>query len=337
MLACKLDLPIGIDVPLTILSAILAVLFTFLALASDLLWNRYIKAKRRKNRRARKAQRQSESFMVPMSRQNSNKPLLRQSNQAQEEEESEEEETEAQARYNASRDLTDEAEEMTPYRDEDSQPGTPFVGTPGVENEAEDRLAGGPRITDLTGDNVKSLSRPTILPVQNPQPPTLEPLLDSYAASNSGHSDSNVTSSNFSNSRRSSSYMGSNASSYGLKNMINTARSGASKGKNAFVATGEALYSGLTRKNIVKSFFWSVAITSMHYVGIAGLRIPSGYYTLNPYLFVLSGLISWVVCLIGCILMAQMETHLSQQLLFSFVATAGVAAMHFTGRLGVSR
>ena len=33
MLACELDLPIGINVPLTLLSAVLAVLFTFTALA----------------------------------------------------------------------------------------------------------------------------------------------------------------------------------------------------------------------------------------------------------------------------------------------------------------
>ena len=41
MLACELDLPIGISVPLTILSSILAVLFTFAALAFDLLWETY--------------------------------------------------------------------------------------------------------------------------------------------------------------------------------------------------------------------------------------------------------------------------------------------------------
>jgi NO-binding membrane sensor protein with MHYT domain len=38
-----------------------------------------------------------------------------------------------------------------------------------------------------------------------------------------------------------------------------------------------------------------------------------------------------VVCVVGCIFMSQMETHLAQQFLFSFVATTGVAAMHFTG------
>lgn len=51
MLAYELDLPIGLNVPLTILSAFLAVLFTFVALASDLVWEVLLKDKRRLYRR----------------------------------------------------------------------------------------------------------------------------------------------------------------------------------------------------------------------------------------------------------------------------------------------
>lgn len=50
MLACELDLPIGINVPLTLLSAMLAVFFTFAALASDLLWDTYMSSTRRHHR-----------------------------------------------------------------------------------------------------------------------------------------------------------------------------------------------------------------------------------------------------------------------------------------------
>ena len=135
-------------------------------------------------------------------------------------------------------------------------------------------------------------------------------------------------SSDFSDSRRSSSFMGSTRSSYGLANIIKSAHSGTAPAKNAFIATGETLYAGNTRRNIVKGFLWSLANSGMHYVGIATLRIPE---TLNPFLVVLSGLISWVVCLVGVILMLQIETHFAQQCLFSVVASTGVAAMHFTG------
>ena len=70
----------------------------------------------------------------------------------------------------------------------------------------------------------------------------------------------------------------------------------------------------------------------MHYAGIAALRIPQGYTILEPSLVMLSGLISWIVCVVGCILMAQIETHFAQQFLFAIVACCGVAAMHFTGK-----
>lgn len=112
---------------------------------------------------------------------------------------------------------------------------------------------------------------------------------------------------------------------------MHKAYQGTSPAKNAFIATGEALYDGCTTRNIVKGFIWSLAITSMHYVGIAALRVPDGYFTLDIGFVVLSALISWIVCLVGCILMLRLETNLAQQCLFSVVASTGVAAMHFTG------
>ncbi|KAI4174697.1 MAG: hypothetical protein LQ346_008193 [Caloplaca aetnensis] len=74
----------------------------------------------------------------------------------------------------------------------------------------------------------------------------------------------------------------------------------------------------------------------MHYVGILALRIPQGHVTFNPFLVVLSAAISWLVCLVGCILISKIETNLTQQLLFAAVASAGVAAMHFTGMAAVT-
>jgi len=323
MLACELDLPIGIDVPLTILSAVLAVFFTFAALASDLLWNRYTRGKKKRARKARKVLHALDTSMVPLAREASTKTLLRQSEQEQDDELSEDgEDTEAQSRFDSLRRSSfDESDNITPYRDDESRTETPSTFTSATVNGADTQP------TDLSPDNVTTTSRPFIAPLQSPMPQP-DPLLDTYEESASALSDSVHGSS-----RRSSSYMGSSASSYGLSNMINTAyKKGTSTGKNAFLATAETLYHGLTLKNIIKGLLWSLAITSMHYVGIAGLRIPRGYFVLSPFLVILSALISWVVCLMGCILMAHMETHLPQQFLFSFVATAGVAAMHFTGK-----
>jgi hypothetical protein len=136
-----------------------------------------------------------------------------------------------------------------------------------------------------------------------------------------------------STSGRSSSLMGSSSTSaFGLSSIVDTAHLTTSPAKNVFLLTGEMLYRGSTLKNIAKGFVWSLAITTMHYAGIGALRIPEGYCTLNYTLVVLSGTISWVLCVVGCILMSQMETHLGQQFLFSIAATTGVAAMHFTGK-----
>jgi hypothetical protein len=72
------------------------------------------------------------------------------------------------------------------------------------------------------------------------------------------------TSSEHSISGRSSSLLGSNStSSYGLGAMMNIAYRSTSQSKNAFLATREALYAGCTRKNVLKGFLWSLAITSM--------------------------------------------------------------------------
>ena len=142
------------------------------------------------------------------------------------------------------------------------------------------------------------------------------------------------SSSGFSTLRRSSSNGESNASSFGLSRIMEVSRlksSGGSAYGNPFVATANAIWTGLTLATIIKGFLWSLAITNMHYVGIIALHVPEGFTTFDPFLVFISGAISWIVCLVGCILMPKMETHFSQQILFSVVAAIGVAAMHFTG------
>jgi hypothetical protein len=56
MLACELDLQIGINVSLTLLSSILAVAFTFAAWESDLLWESYNRGSHRTDKSSRKKQ-----------------------------------------------------------------------------------------------------------------------------------------------------------------------------------------------------------------------------------------------------------------------------------------
>ena len=296
MLACELDLPIGIDVPLTLLSAVLAVLFTFAALASDLLWNTHVRRRRKRNRRrARMGEGISDHPSMAM-QESTLSPLLARS------------------------------EEQEEYPQAFKSVDSPLLESGGHDATASDSISDTDSIDEtrptaplLNGSVSKAaLSRPddsqTATNKQAQRPSQLRSISSQHSVSG-----------------RSDSVMSSTHSIYSLSNIMNLANRSTSPAKNAFIATGEALYSGCTVRNVLKGFLWSLAITSMHYAGIAALRIPSGSSTLEPVLVALSALISWVVCLVGCILMAQIETHFAQQFLFAVVACSGVAAMHFTG------
>lgn len=292
MLGCELDLPIGINVPLTILSSILAVFFTFAALASDLLLERY---RRRRQR---------------------NKPGWRRNRTAKKLNTDPVSDTWADSSKPYSEEVEQEQDDYSDHV-EDSEAVSLLHGIP-PESDAEATL----RASDGS-ESPLAMNRAT-----NGDPVTKFPALSTTTSP----TNTSRPSSGYPDSRRSS-FVGSTHSSHGLANIINIAHRSTAPAGNAFIATGEALYIGCTARNIVKGFLWSLAITGMHYVGIAALQVPRGYITLTPSLVILSGLISWVVCLVGVILMSKIETHLAQQFLFSVVASTGVAAMHFTGKI----
>jgi NO-binding membrane sensor protein with MHYT domain len=318
MLACELDLPIGINVPLTLLSAVLAVLITFAALASDLLWNAYKRGPPKRRRVL--ALRGAENGMIKRPsvsmHDSSSHPLLGQS--AIEDEE----------------DYSLDGEDLESPPLEDLQEEVPAGMVVDAEEERQptlDMFRVSSRINSGHEDNTSScngstLSKQLLSQGSSPSPKALRGEIDGRPSLYRSHT------SGPSISQRSDSFMGSTLSTYGLDRIMNIAYRSTAPAKNAFIATGEALYTRCTLKNVVKSFFWSLAITSMHYVGIAALRIPQGSFTLHPVLVILSALISWVVCLVGCILMSHIETNFAQQFLFAAVACIGVATMHFTGK-----
>ena len=335
MLACELDLPIGINVSLTVLSAILAVLFTFAALASDLLWDTYMRSRRRSYRALRRERTTSSSAKSSRlsARDPSSERLL---DPIEEEEEGEEEGEEESGEEHHDQDAdgspsppfskhSSEQDRNGTFRP-DTPPSTPPMSPqPILHRDPGHKLLG----LHLNGSAGKTSTR---LSIQTSEPTTPTRVESSESSTGfPGFPRYQKRPSEQSISRRSDSFMGSTHSSYGLSNIMNLAYRSTSPAKNAFVATGEALYAGCTHRNIIKGFLWSLAITSMHYVGIAALRIPQGDFTLEVPLVILSALISWIVCLVGCVLMSRIETHLAQQFLFAVVACTGVAAMHFTG------
>lgn len=338
MLACELDLPIGIDVPLTLLSAVLAVFFTFAALASDLLWDTYMRS-RRTNYRALRRERTSCSS-TKRSKLNARHPSSeRFLNHIEEEEGEEEGEREEREEHEEEPNNHHPKDSQSPQisrrpseQDKNGafQPDTPPETPPVSPKPAIHRDPG----HKLLGLHLNGSAEPTSTKLSAQSPDRITPTRVESSDTAIGYTEYpwyQRRPSEQSISRRSDSFMGSTHSSFGLNNIMNLAYRGTAPAKNAFIATGEALYAGCTRRNIIKGFLWSLAITSMHYVGIAALRIPQGDFTLEPPFVILSALISWVVCLVGCILMSQIETHLTQQFLFAIVACTGVAAMHFTG------
>ena len=337
MLACELDLPIGINVPLTLLSAALAVSFTFAALASDLLWDKYMNGRRR-NRRTLKRERRPPSSLTESPTLNGRDPSSQSLLDSIEEDDQEREEGDEYEEGSYDQDAEDSQSPLPSPQsyfqqgrnrtfNPDTPPKTPPISPHpllhrDIGNKASGTNLNGSAAETPTKYSVHSPGRTTPTRIGSPESSTGLLEFPKYQRRPSEQSIS----------RRSDSFMGSTHSSYGLGNIMNLAYRSTSPAKNAFIATGEALYAGCTSSNIAKGFLWSLAITSMHYVGIVALRIPQGDFTLEPPLVVLSGLISWVVCFVGCVLMAQIETHLTQQFLFAIVACTGVAAMHFTGK-----
>ena len=275
MLACELDLPIGINVPLTLLSAALAVCFTFAALASDLLWNTHVRRRQKSNRKR-----------VQMKDSIGKRPNM------------------VMQEY-TSGPLFARLEEQEDYPQIFQHVESPLLGGDGNEEAGRgtssdsDSIRGNQPTTPLLNGTV---SRAALSCPDGGQDVT-----DDHAGRPGVPS---RASSQHSVSRRPESIMSSTQSIYSLNNILKFANR--VPAKNAFVATGEMLYAGCTCRNILKGFLWSLAITSMHYAGIAALRIPSGYSTFEPPLVAVSALISWAVCLVGCVLMAQIGMYISE-------------------------
>lgn len=352
MLACEFDLKIGVNPPLTVLSAFLPVFFTFLALSSELLWDRWHHGRGRKKRKSKRS-RQHTTTLSPIGKANrlGMQPL------------------------SALRPVTEEGEEED-RDDEEIAPDQPLLAhsyqsvarDSGTSSWGERRSDSGRSQHDGSASFDSSLLPPSpgivMSPRINPRDsirpvasrsasgrsiPSLRivstvSLRDDASAglrddASSGFQDdaSTLSSGSFGQSscdlpsiRRQSS--AGSSTSFGLSSAMGIAyRRAPASTVNAFVALAKLVYLGLTIKNIITGFLWSIAITSMHYSGIYGLEIPNGRVVLNSWIVLASALISWIVCTVGCISMAEMEARLTQQLLFSVIATTGVAAMHFTG------
>ncbi|QDS68955.1 hypothetical protein FKW77_008734 [Venturia effusa] len=300
MLAFEFDLVVKVDAGWTLLSSVLAVGFTFVALATDLLWDRYQERRKGPHRRSRRTSHARSRPILHTAKHDgpsSSAPLLREDN-------------------------TD---------DEDDTDGSPAAE---VELVAE-AYNSDPQTMAYAQSSCRS---PSISSAGRSGPSkTLNGLIPPRFSLHEEEATENAVDPTESRTRTSSefSFYGqttSSSTSLGLGSAMGLLyRRGSQPAKNAFIAAANLLYDGCTPRNLGKGFIWSLAVTSMHYAGILGLEIPYGYVTFNPGLVALSAIISWVVCTVAILLMGSMETHLPQQILFAVIAAAGVAAMHFIG------
>jgi hypothetical protein len=303
MLSCEFDVPIGLNPPLTVLSAVLAVSFTFGALSTDLIQKLW---RRPRQTKVDIEQRSSAEDDLHLSRdlefRQSSEPLLRPSLDL------------------PSTRMRKDVAGSTPDGHSQSIQDRGQIGTSSLDvgirdaNPTSQRMKGLRMnedvhyqmifpISDMNHSADQDVYGDNTLSAVGSQYPT-SPEVTFPTAAISGTS----------NSRTNSVYEQSPASA-----------------SNTLVFAVQAILNGLTLANISKGFVWSIALTNMHFMGVKALDIPGGYVTLSPARLILCGFISWSVCCVGVILMAGMEVNLKQQILFSVVAATGVAAVHFSG------
>lgn len=90
-------------------------------------------------------------------------------------------------------------------------------------------------------------------------------------------------------------------------------------------------YSSITFLVVLRAAVWGVAIVFMHYCGMWAMEIPEGRISWNWNIIVLSYIVAFTVCFIGCIAMVHMEIHFGRQVAFSTIASVGTCSMHYTG------
>ena len=289
MLAYELDILVGINVAWTILSSVLAVVFTFAALGSDLLWDAYYRESQKKDKNKRKRKRTNNT----KSRSRREGPVI-----------------ESRPLLGNTGNVADVAAGLR-------SPNLTFDGRGDVDLE-ENRPS-----TDIDQDDSptplrdlveqqssKTLTSPIVMEASvSPLLYNLEPV-QRFARDGAESTTTALTDSGEHSVSGQSSLLGSisrtsTTSTFGLSSIMNIAYRSTAPAKNVFIATAEVIYRGFTRKNIGRAFLWSLAITSMHYCGLGALEIPQGFCKLNYVLVLASGIISWLVCVVGCILMSE--------------------------------
>ncbi|KAI0640325.1 hypothetical protein C8Q77DRAFT_1085995 [Trametes polyzona] len=92
-----------------------------------------------------------------------------------------------------------------------------------------------------------------------------------------------------------------------------------------------AHYKSITIFLCVRAAIWAAAIVFMHYCGMWAMEIPSGRISWDLRIVALSYAVAICLCFVGCVFMVHMESHFGRQVIFSTIAALGICSMHYTG------
>lgn len=81
----------------------------------------------------------------------------------------------------------------------------------------------------------------------------------------------------------------------------------------------------------LRAAVWGMALVLMHYCGMWAMHIPGGHISWNLGIVVLSYVVAFAMCLVACIFMEHMDVHFGRQVAFSTIAAFGCCSMHYTG------
>lgn len=307
MLSCEFDVPIGLNTPLTILSAVLAVSFTFDALSTELIQKRWRRPCPKKVAIERHRSTVIDHHLgSDLDFRQSSQSLLRPSHKA--------------SRTRTRMDVVNTTVNVPPQSThvDHSKDGTSSTDAlpadVGAAHIASNRIEG-LRMNE-------EISHPIMLPFSNTNQCDYDDA-DSDDTTSTAESQSRFSLNN--------TYPGIGTAGINSLRSNTVYEPSPTPESNTLLFSAVAVLNGLTLVNVTKGFVWSIALTNMHFMGVKALDIPGGFVGLSPARVILCALISWSVCCVGVILMAEMEVNIKQQVLFSVVAATGVAAVHFSG------
>ncbi|THG97983.1 hypothetical protein EW026_g4137 [Hermanssonia centrifuga] len=93
----------------------------------------------------------------------------------------------------------------------------------------------------------------------------------------------------------------------------------------------KAYYKSITFLVAVRATIWGIAIVFMHYCGMWAMEIPEGRISWDWRIVILSYIVAFTLCFVGCIAMVHMEVHFLRQVAFSTIVAFGCCSMHYTG------